>query len=100
MISSDKPLADFSWATVVLYFCAIDHSVSPRSTLCDAASTSCAAKIADAIAAVAETDITIFLLGTNAYTLRSEERRVGKECRYVWRRPQCETKRACTKSHR
>src|SRR5699024_12850427 len=69
MISSDKPLADFSWATVVLYFCAIDHSVSPRSTLCDAASTSCAAKIADAIAAVAETDITIFLLDTNAYTL-------------------------------
>ena len=48
--------------TLVPYFWAMDQSDSPDSTLCVAASTSSAAKIADAIAAVAVTDMNIFFL--------------------------------------
>jgi hypothetical protein len=61
MVSDDRLLIDFSDETVVLYFCAIDHNVSPLLTLYDEASVASAPTNAEATAAVAVADKTIFL---------------------------------------
>src|SRR5699024_10098760 len=69
--SDDKLLTEFRFVSVVLYFWAIDQSVSPFFTVCVAASASSAAKMADAIAALAVTDITIFLFAKFHYSSQS-----------------------------
>src|SRR5699024_2562393 len=61
MASDDKLLIDFSDETDVLYFCAMDHNVSPLLTLCDAASAASAPINAEATAAVAVADKMTFL---------------------------------------
>lgn len=62
MMSDVSWLTDFRWETVVPYFWAMDHNVSPRCTLyvVDASASSAPSKAA-AMAALAVTDITIFL---------------------------------------
>ena len=73
-MSDDKLFTDFNCDTVVPYFCAMDHSESPRCTLCEDASASCAPNNAAAIAADAVTDITTFLLAKIKSSLRCSTR--------------------------